>query len=345
MNRIEIDGSLGEGGGQIFRTSITLSLLTKIPTRIFNIRARRSSPGLKHQHLTALEAACQISNAHVSGNRLGSQDVSFTPGEIKSGNYQYKIPTAGSAGLVLQTIFVPLSFATGTSQILINGGTHVPWSPQYHYLELQWIPWLTKMGYKGSLRLDNCGYFPAGGGQLACKIMPSIEITPIKIRERGKLVQISGISGVSNLTQEIAKRQRQRLVNKLGSTYPLNDIRSSTFPAKGKGTFIVLLLEYENSTACVSTLGEKGKRAEDVADEVVEQVENLDKSKGCMDRFLADQLLIPLCFSTELSSFYTSQVTHHLLTNAKVIQQFLPLKISVAGELGKSGLVTINPAL
>ena len=345
MNSIEIDGSQGEGGGQIFRTSIPLSMLTKQSTRIFNIRGRRSSPGLKYQHLTALEAACQISDAQITGDSLGSQEVIFTPGNIKPGNYQFNIPTAGSAGLVLQTVFVPLSFASDSSQIKISGGTHVPWSPQYHYLEYHWIPSLKNIGYAGTIKLNSCGYFPVGGGELVCKIIPSDGITPVNILERGKLNQIRGISGVSNLPLEIAKRQRQRLVSKLGSNYPLNDIRTNSFPAKGKGTFIVLLLEYENTSACISSLGQKGKRAEDVADEVVAQVEEFHKSCGCMDKYIADQLLIPLCFSTGVSSFNTSQVTHHLLTNAKVIQEFLPVKITINGEIGKSGLVTIDPVL
>jgi len=343
MNNIEIDGSLGDGGGQIFRTSLTLSLLTKQSTRIINIRASRSTPGLKYQHLTALEAACQISNAQVTGDNIGSQEVSFTPGDLKPGNYHFNIPTAGSTSLVLQTVFVPLSFSSKPSRVKISGGTHVPWSPQYHYLEYQWIPWLKKIGYAGSINLNYCGYFPAGGGELVCKINPSSDILPVKILDRGKLIQIRGISGVSNLPLDIAKRQRQRLLSKLGSNYPLNDIRTNSFTAKGKGTFIVLLLEYENSTICVSSLGQKGKRAEYVADEVVKQIEYSHESNGCMDKYLADQILIPLCFSTKVSSFYTSQVTDHLLTNAKVIQKFLPVNITIDGEIGNSGLISINP--
>jgi RNA 3'-terminal phosphate cyclase (ATP) len=345
MNEIVVDGSLGEGGGQVFRTSLTLSLLTKIPFRIINIRANRRSPGLKNQHLTSLLAACQISNAAVEGGSLGSQEVFFSPGEITPGRYSFEIPTAGSTALVLQTIFLPLALASDPSRVMIRGGTHVPWSPVFHYLDWQWLNWMRKMGCDGSVLLNKCGYFPKGGGEITCEIRPAELIEPQNMIKRGKLIQISGISGVSNLDLDIAKRKRKRLVSRLGAKFPLNDIRTASFPSPGKGTFLVILVEFEDSTACFSALGRKGKRAEQVADEVAEQVESFVETPGCVDRFLSDQLLIPLSLAKGNSRIHTTKITSHLTTNAEIIQQFLPCQIKIDGIPSQPGLLTIIPNL
>lgn len=343
MNKIVIDGSVGEGGGQIFRTSLTLSLLTKKPLRIHNIRSKRASPGLKQQHLTALKAAAEISNAQVEGDFPGSQEVLFVPGEIKPGKYSFKIPTAGSTALVLQTIFMPLSVASRTSHVSINGGTHVPWSPPYHYLEWQWLPWMERIGYPGKIELHQCGYYPAGGGRLSCAISPAESIKPVQVTGRGKLIQIRGISAASNLPRDIPNRQRLRFVSRLGSSYPLNDIRSAVLSGQGKGTFLTVLLEFEKTTACFSSLGEKAKRAEKVADELVKKVEEYMSGPGCVDAYLPDQLLIPLSFANGQSSIQTPKITLHLMTNAEIIEQFLPVRFSIEGDMGKPGKVIISP--
>jgi RNA 3'-terminal phosphate cyclase (ATP) len=342
MTKILIDGSIGEGGGQIFRTSLTLSLLTGKPFHISNIRAKRSSPGLRAQHLMALEACQAVSNAKVGGGFQGSQEVNFQPRAVKPGNYSFKISTAGSASLVMQTIFLPLAMASSDSHVTVQGGTHVSWSPPFQYLDWQWFYWLKEIGFQGKLNLIRCGYFPAGGGEINCHIQPAKSLRPISFTDRGKLIQIRGISGASNLPKDIPNRQRNRFVNKMGSFYPLNDIRATLVPGSGKGSFLVILIEFENSTACFSALGEKGKRSEDVADEVVNQVELFMNNQGCVDSFLPDQLLIPLSLVSGKSIIHTSEVTYHLVTNAKVVQQFLPVDITVKGEIGNPGSVRIN---
>ncbi len=343
MNKIVIDGSLGEGGGQILRTSLTLSLLTKKTLQIHNIRSKRSSPGLKQQHLTALRAAAEISNAQVEGDFPGSQEVLFVPGEIKPGKYNFKITTAGSTTLVMQTIFMPLSAASKASHVSIIGGTHVPWSPPYHYLEWQWIPWMARIGYPGTVELHKCGYYPAGGGRLSCAVSSAESIEPLQVTERNKLIQIRGISAASNLPRDIPNRQRLRFVSKLSPSYPLNDIRSAVLSGQGKGTFLTVLLEFEKTTACFTSLGEKGKRAEIVADELIEQVEEYLNTPGCVDAYLPDQLLIPLSFANGQSSIQTPKITLHLITNAEIIQQFLPVRFAIEGGIGKPGKVVISP--
>ena len=343
MNEVVIDGSVGEGGGQIFRTSLSLALLAKQSLQISNIRSKRPSPGLKAQHLTALKAAAQISNAKVEGDFLGSQEVQFIPGEIRPGQYKFEIPTAGSTALVLQTIFLPLSTASRKSQVTITGGTHVPWSPTYHYLKWQWFPWMEKIGYFGKLELNQCGYYPAGGGEISCSVFPHGSLKPVQIIERGKLIQIRGISAATNLPKDIINRQRIRFVSCLGSTYPLNDIRSVILPGRGKGTFLTVIVEFEGSTACFTSLGKKGKRAEQVADELVNEVEEYLSTSGCVDAYLPDQLLIPLSFAPGPSIINTPKVSLHLMTNAEIIQRFLPVKIIINGAMNAPGTVNINP--
>jgi RNA 3'-terminal phosphate cyclase (ATP) len=343
MNKIVVDGSIGEGGGQIFRTSLTLSLLTGKSLQIHNIRANRSSPGLRQQHLTALKAASEISNAHVEGGIIGSQEVFFDPGEIKPGKYRFNISTAGSTSLVFQTIFIPLSVASKDSRITISGGTHVPWSPPFHYLDWQWLSWLKRIGYQGKLTLNRCGYYPTGGGEVSCLIKPGGSIKPIQITERGKLIQIRGISGATNLPRDIPNRQRMRFVSRMGSKYPLNDIRSVILPGNGKGSFLTVQVEFEKTSACFTALGEKKKRSEEVADEVVSMVDQFMNNLGCVDSYLPDQLLIPLCFVDGQSVIHTTKITRHLLTNAEVIQMFISTRIVIDGDLEKPGIVRINP--
>lgn len=337
-----IEGATGEGGGQIVRTSLALSLLTGRSMRIVNIRANRSSPGLKAQHLTAVRAAAEISNARVKGDRLGSQEIHFTPGEVQGGNYQFRIQTAGSACLVLQTIFIPLARANRSSRIEIEGGTHVPWSPCYHYLDWQWLPYLRKIGYAGDIELEKAGYFPRGGGKLRAVIHPAQGEIPLEVIERGQLNQISGLSLVSNLPVQIAHRQRDRLVGLLGSRFPLNDIRINQLPAVGKGTMIFLKLEFEHSQACFFFLGEKGKRAETVAEEAAQEVLDFMQTAGVMDRYLTDQLLLPLCLTGKKSVLRVPRISSHLVTNAEIIQQFLDCSIALEGERGQEGTITVE---
>lgn len=341
---IIIDGSTGEGGGQIVRTSLTLSLLTGHPVRIVNIRANRSSPGLKAQHLTAGQAAAEISGARVKGNRLDSQEVLFYPGDVQGGKYQFQIQTAGSACLVLQTIFIPLAQADRSSQIEIMGGTHVPWSPSFHYLDRQWLPYLQKMGYGGKLELEKAGYFPRGGGKLKAFIDPARGEQPLEVTERGKLNHISGLSLVSNLPVQIAHRQRDRVVGLLGSRFPLNDIRITQLPAVGKGTMIFLKLEFEHSQACFFSLGEKGKRAETVAEEGAQEVIDFMQTEGVVDRYLADQILLPLCLSGKKSVLRVPRISSHLMTNAEIIQRFLNCSIILEGSKGREGILTVEAA-
>ena len=340
---IEIDGSFGEGGGQVLRSSLTLSVLTNQEFRIINIRARRKKPGLRPQHLKAVEAAAKICGAEVEGLEMNSQVITFFPGEISPGKYRFDIGTAGSTSLVLQTILLPLSKANGSSTVTISGGTHVPWSPCFHYLDLNYLPFLWRMGLNVHLRLEQAGFFPRGGGQIRATVDAATEITPLAMMERGRVLEIRGISAVANLARNIATRQRRQVIGRLGRRFPLNDIRILDISAPSPGTFILLLAEFEKSQVCYFALGQKGKSAESVADEAIRKFEAFFATDAVIDQYMADQLLLPLAAASGNSEFRTSEVTQHLITNAQVIQAFLPVEIDIQGPIGEAAIVKVIP--
>jgi RNA 3'-phosphate cyclase len=340
---IRIDGSQGEGGGQILRTALSLSLLTGKEFLIEKIRGRRSNPGLRPQHLKSVEAARVVGKATVDGESLGSMTLRFSPKGIYPGRFKFDIATAGSTSLVLQTIYLPLSFCTGSSTVSISGGTHVPHSPSFEYLNAHWLKFLAQIGFNIGLKLNQAGFYPQGGGCIQARIKPVELINPLILTERGKLLQIRGVSAVSNLNRSIAERQRNQVLRRLGDRYFLNDIRIVQLPSKFKGTFMLLVAEFDNTQACYFSLGELGKPAERVADEVVNCMEYFLKSDAFIDQFLSDQLLLPLSFARGASRFRTPKITQHIITNANIIAMFLPVKINIEGEIGEPGLIVVDP--
>lgn len=342
ISMIEIDGSIGEGGGQVLRTSLTLSVITSQALRVNHIRARRKPAGLRPQHLKSVQAVTEVSGGTVSGAKIGSTFVEFFPGTVKPGNYNFDIGTAGSTSLLFQTIFLPLALADSPSEITIYGGTHVPWSPCYHFLAWHWIPYLSKMGFNLEFVLDRAGYYPEGGGMIKSCISPHDKLVPINLEQRGTVKEIWGLSAVSNLPRIIAERQRNQVLKRLGSNFPLNNIRIRELPSKHKGTLLLLIVEYEYSRACFFGLGSLGKPAECVADEAIDAVLAHWNSDGAVDPYLADQLLLPLAITKETTRISTSKVTNHLITNAKIISYFLPIDIKIDGEMGFPGKITIE---
>jgi RNA 3'-terminal phosphate cyclase (ATP) len=345
---LEINGAMGEGGGQVLRSSLTLSILTGKPMFIRNIRLKRSKHGLLAQHLKSVDAAAAVSKAHVEGASLGSTSLTFRPFEVHSGRYKIDIGTAGATSLVFQTIFLPLSRANSTSSVIITGGTHVRWSPCYHYLELHWLPFMRRMGFNADLELNNAGFYPKGGGQINAVIRPAKTIAPLNLVSRGKLIRITGISAVANLNREIAERQKRQALGRLVSLsvklgQPDIQIKIHEFPSSTKGTILLLLAEFENGSACYYALGELGKPAERIADEAVDALLAFLDTEAALDQYLADQLLLPLSFAEGPSILHTSQITQHLLTNVEIIRLFLPVSITIDGALDKPGLIHIDP--
>ncbi|MGQ9631787.1 MAG: RNA 3'-terminal phosphate cyclase [bacterium] len=341
-NWIRIDGSFGEGGGQILRTSLALSLITGKPFEISNIRANRPNPGLAAQHLQCVRAAGKIGEARVEGAEIGSSRLRFEPTSIVPGSYKFEIPTAGAASLVLQTVFLPLCLADSPSEIEITGGTHIPWSPSYHYLELQWLPFVRAIGCDLELNLIRAGFYPQGGGRIAARIRPMRRMSPMEIPERGELEIVGGISAISNLDIKIAKRQRERAERNLAKRGYTFEIGTQELPSHGRGTMLLLLGRFRNSACCYFGLGARGKPAEEVADEACESLFRFAESEGTIDEYLADQLLLPLALAPGRSRFRTPRVTQHLLTNAECIGKFLSSEISIDGELGYEGEVIVE---
>ncbi len=341
---VEIDGALGEGGGQVLRTALTLSILTGRPLRITRIRAGRAKPGLQPQHLAAVRAAAQISQAQVTGDYVNSQALTFAPADVRPAAYRCDIGTAGATSLVLQTIWLPLALAGAASEITVTGGTHVPWSPCYHYLAWQWLPFLRRIGLDGELQLDLAGFYPAGGGIVQARIAAAEAVSPLRLTERGALKGIRGLSLVANLDMSIAERQRDRALRRLAGRHNRLEIEAAEVGANNKGTALILLAEFRHSTACFSALGAPGKRAEQVADEACLWLEKFLAGVGAVDEHLADQLLLPLACATGPSEYRTARITPHLLTNAEVIRAFGVAAIEISEETGKAGLVRIAPA-
>jgi RNA 3'-terminal phosphate cyclase (ATP) len=339
---IEIDGMMGEGGGQVLRSSLTLSLLTGTPVRLTRIRAGRAKPGLRYQHRMAVQAAACISGACVEGDRIGSQELYFSPGVVVPGSYHFDIGTAGSTSLVLQTVLLPLAMAAGESRLHICGGTHVPWSPCFHYLDWHWRVLLARLGVSFELDLLMAGFYPQGGGEVHAVLPGSARPRGIQLCERGRLLRVRGLSAVANLAGEIGVRQRNTAMRQLRGLGCDIDIAVTALPARSCGTVMVLLAEFEHSQACFFALGERGKRAERVAAEAADELLKFLATDGAVDRWLADQLLLPLSCTGQTSMLRTSEVTTHLLTNAEVVRRFLPVDITVSGAPGEAATIRVE---
>ena len=344
---IAIDGSHGEGGGQILRTALSLSCVFRKPFRMFNIRRGRPKPGLMPQHLAAVGAAQRISGAQVSGDGAGSMELAFSPGEARGGEIVLDIGTAGSTVLVLQTVVPALLFASGASEVVLSGGTHVPFSPSYHYAAHVFAPTLRRLGVDIGLSIDSYGFYPRGGGKIRARLLPAKAIAPLRAVEPGKLVAVRGESAVGNLPLAIAARQKASALAKIAPALRDGgihaDVRVGSVPAPGQGTFIFLAAESEGAVAGFSALGARGKRAETVGEEAASDFLDHAASGAALDPHLADQLVPYLALSGGESLFTTSRVTAHLMTNLWAVGLFRPFRYDVEGELGKPGRVRIRP--
>jgi RNA 3'-terminal phosphate cyclase (ATP) len=342
---IEIDGSFGEGGGQILRTALGLSCLLGKQFRIFNIRRGRKKPGLMPQHLTCVHALQLISNASVSGDYKGSTELTFAPGEIKGREFFFDIGTAGSTLLVLQTV-IPALIRTGRrASIILKGGTHVPFSPSFDYISEVFAPILAGMGLTLKVSIESYGFYPKGGGIVRAQIYSERTLEPIHVPERGRILKITGFSGVGNLPLSIAEREKNAALAKISSLLPdihcSTDIRTAAVETPGTGTFIFMKTESEHSTAGFTSLGEKGKRAEIVGEDGALELIDYSRSNAALDPHLSDQIVLYLSLCPKESTFTTSRITNHLMTNLRVIELFHPYDWSVDGEEGGPGKVVV----
>lgn len=355
-----IDGSHGEGGGQVLRTALTLSVLTGQSTRIEHIRAGRKKSGLRPQHLTAVRAAAAICDAELAGDALDSQTILFAPGKpAQAGAYTFDVRdaskggSAGSVGLVLQTILLPLSLTGDASHITLRGGTHVPWAPSAFYLAHTFLPTLKRMGIETELDVSAWGFYPAGGGEIRVTIQGREgPLNPLRMIERGELTRIWGQAVATNLPAHIPQRMANRAQNVLAETGLAAQIKARRLGGAGPGTGIFTCAEYaavetgEPIVAGFTAYGRKGLPAERVAETVCEALLTHHHTAAPVDPHLADQLILPMALAGSAagapSTIYTSRVSEHLLTNIWVIQQFMERDIETTGDIGAPGVVTIQ---
>lgn len=339
---IEIDGSFGEGGGQILRTALSLSCLFNKPFKIFNIRKSRKNPGLMPQHLTCVRAAQLLSGADVIGDFKGSTELIFYPKRIKGGDFFFDIGTAGSTSLLLQTLIPALIFQKERSRLILKGGTHVPFSPSFNYISEVFSPILEKIGIKMHFFIESYGFYPKGGGKITVEVFPVSKIKPLNVTERGKRVKIKGYSGVANLPLSIAERQKNGAINRLLQADMDAEIETISVESPGEGTFLFLKTEFEEAIAGFTALGQRGKRAEDVGDEAARELLNYYFTGAAFDSHLPDQIVLYLALCDGESFFSTSTITSHLTTNLFIIKLFHAFDYLIKGNFGEKGEVRIN---
>jgi RNA 3'-terminal phosphate cyclase (ATP) len=351
METVFIDGSMGEGGGQILRTSLTLSCITGRNLRIENIRAARRKPGLAKQHLVCVRAACQICGGQCKGATISSQVLDFQPGPIRGGDFSFDIGSAGSATLVIQTILPALFLADEPSIVSVTGGTHNPWAPPYDFLAETFLPAIKTAGFDADCKLEKYGFYPAGGGKITLNVEPRQEkpefvgwagspAHAVSIQhgqtscpsygcQKAENIQIHARIYTAKLPTHITQRQKKLLLQSKLNFKNIEHIEVTD--SDGPGNCVMLRLCGGGRTTVFTAFGQKGKPSEKVVGEVVSLVEDFLPSDTAVDHFLADQLLIYMAI-LKSGSFTTNELTTHLTTNVETIKKFLPVDFKIEHE-------------
>ncbi|HEY3835410.1 MAG TPA: RNA 3'-terminal phosphate cyclase [Bryobacteraceae bacterium] len=324
---IRIDGSFGEGGGQILRTSLSLSLVTGKPFRIDNIRAGRERPGLLRQHLTAVLAATEVCGADVEGATLGSTSLTFTPGEVRPFEYRFSVGTAGSGTLVFQTVLPALMTAALPSRIWIEGGTHNTAAPPFDFLDRAFLPLIQRMGPKVRLQFERYGFYPAGGGRFCAEIEPCGKLAPLQLGERGEITTRRIVAVVANLPGHIAVREIETVADMLNWGKDAGKIEQ-TRNSPGPGNVVMVEVGSAEVTEIFTAFGQMGVAAEKVASTAAREARDYLASRAAAGEHLTDQLLLPLALAGQ-GSFTARKINMHARTNMAVISQFLPVQFEV----------------
>lgn len=330
---IEVDGAQGEGGGQVLRTSLSLAMCTGRPVHIFNIRAKRKKPGLMRQHLTAVQAAVEVSGGKVDGAAAGAQEIVFVPDAIKTGEYHFAIGTAGSCTLVLQTILPPLLTAAGNSKIILEGGTHNPMAPPFEFLQRAFLPLINRMGPRVEAELERAGFFPAGGGRIVVHIQPCKKLAPLQLEQRGCIVTRRATAWLAGLSENIARRELAVVRKQLH--WDESELHIGRAKAQhGVGNVVTLEVISEHLTEVFTSFGEKGIAAETVATRAIAEAAEYLGTDAAVGRHLADQLMLPLALAGA-GEFTMLTPSEHCTTNMQVIQAVLGIQIKMK-NIGKN---------
>jgi RNA 3'-terminal phosphate cyclase (ATP) len=344
MEFVELDGAEGEGGGQILRTALALSLITGRGFHLRNVRAGRSKPGLQPQHLTSVRAAAAVGNAALRGASLASSDLVFEPGQVCPGAYRFDVHTAGATGLVLHTIYLPLALRSDEpSALTLVGGTHVRTSPSFHFLDATWRRYMDLCGLHISLKLVRPGFYPRGGGVVEAFVQPARRLRGVRWRE-AESPRVTGFSAVAGLPAAIARRQARRAAYRMEQVGVDARIGEEEWEG-GPGTVLALEVSGGPAPALFVAIGERGKPAERVADEAAEEaIAFLRAAPAPVDLHSADQVVLPLALADSSSEYRTAMVTRHLTTNVATIRRFIDREIIVEGAEGGPGVVRIAGA-
>ena len=335
---VELDGSQGEGGGQILRTGLALSMVTGRPLAIDNIRAGRPKPGLMRQHLACVHAAAEVSGAEVEGAALGAQSLRFAPGPVRAGDYRFMVASAGSCLLVLQTVLPALLLAGQSSRVQLGGGTHNPMAPPFHFLERAYAPLVGRMGAGLDLTLRRCGFYPAGGGEVEAVVTPAPDrLRPFDLLVRGAPRAAFAECLAPGLARGIARRELDTLGQAMG--WSDDQLRGGEQRQnEGPGNALIATLAYDHVTEVFCTLGERGVSAEEIARRLVRELRAYQGSEAAVGPHLADQLALLLALAVwqqgeagvpVAASFTCSEVTAHTRTNCEVIERFLPVRFDI----------------
>jgi len=320
---ILLDGSTG--GGQMLRTALSLSMVTGQAFRMVHIRGQRRKPGLMRQHLTCVKAACEISSGTATGAEIGSTELTFHPGKLRGGDYHFAIGTAGSTGLLFQTLLPALWQADAPSRLRLEGGTHNPLAPPFEFLEHVFLPALRRMGAEATISLVESGFAPAGGGIIESNINPCCKLTPFEFHERGELQTMRIRVPIRNLSAEIGRRMLEAAAEKFPGTDAAMDVRE---PGPGRGVCCLVEAAFDHSTELTSSFGEQGVAAEKVGARAAKAMHDFIGTGAVVGRQLADQLLLPLALAGA-GSFTTMAPDEHVPTNIAVIERFLPVRFRI----------------
>lgn len=343
---LKIDGSHGEGGGQIVRSSLALSLVTGQPVTVANVRAARAKPGLRRQHLTAVHAAVELGGATVQGAAIGSSSLVFSPGPVRPGEYTFRIGTAGSATLVLQTVLPALLLADCPSRLTLEGGTHNPLAPPFDFLAEAYLPLVNRLGPTVRAMLLRPGFYPAGGGQFVVELEPAKQLVGCTLLERGRLIRRSIIGCVARLPTHIAQRECDEIVRQSNWESECCEIRE-LHDSAGPGNVVMVRAEYEQVTEIFTGFGKLGVRAETVAENLWREAREYFATDAPVGPYLADQLLLPLGLAAHAgasSQFRTLPLTPHAETHIHVLRQFLNINVHAEQLPDHTVVVKVQPS-